>query len=187
VASEAASVALPLRRRGRRREPATATIAPAALHIGQRPRCGPHAGRRGLVRPPLRRLRRLVFGQSLGACGAGIRHSTSDSFNTAFGADDRTSCSARASVTSRSTSVMAVASASCRCRARAFVSEAVLSSARGRDMPAVANASRTRRRSRSQVAERLAREGRSREAKPRVALTRAASRSPGAAAGCTRG
>ncbi len=55
--------------------------------------------------------------------------------------DDASSLSAPASVTSRSTSVMAVASVSCRCRATAFVSEAVLSSASGRDMPAVASAS----------------------------------------------
>ena len=55
--------------------------------------------------------------------------------------EDTGSRSAPASVTSRSTSVMVVASVSCRCRARTFVSEAVLSSATGRDMPAVASAS----------------------------------------------
>ena len=56
--------------------------------------------------------------------------------------DGTTIRSAPAAVTSRSTSVMVVASVSCRCRACAFVSEALLRSASGRDIPAVASASR---------------------------------------------
>ena len=67
---------------------------------------------------------------------------TSDSRSGALEVDDTTSRSALASVTSRSTSVIAVASVSCRCRAQAFVSDADLSSASGRDIPAVTNVSR---------------------------------------------
>jgi hypothetical protein len=78
------------------------------------------------------------------ACCASARLSAtfeSDSCTGAAGADDSRVRSAPASVTSRSTSVMVAASASWRRRARLFVSEAVLSSASGRVMPAVASES----------------------------------------------
>jgi hypothetical protein len=84
------------------------------------------------IRP---RLRPPVFGERLPGATR-----MSDARIGALDVDDTTSRSAPASVTSRSTSVMAVASVSWRCRARALVRDALLSSASGRDIPAVANA-----------------------------------------------